>query len=85
MKKETVIQKLEEMFKGCGNGVMICNMNSIGDENFKWRICRSPEYGRKVNWVKCKKILDKEGIKWREGESGWGWRMSRGIDFEYNG
>ena len=48
MKKETVIQKLEEMFKGCGNGVMICNMNSIGDENFKWRICRSPEFGSDV-------------------------------------
>ena len=73
------LNELNEIFSKCGDGVMICNM-----DNGRFRICRDGYgNGKRVNWVKCKKILDKINIKYDEGESGWGWMMSRCIDFNY--
>ena len=85
MKKEMVFNLLKEMFKDCGD-VLIYSMNNSSDEViFKWRIRRNWEVGSRMNWSKCKRILNKKGIKFIEGESGWGWRESRGIDFDFNG
>jgi hypothetical protein len=81
MNKIEKLEKLKGMFNKCGNGVNIMCMDDNG--NSRWRIYRFGDLGYRVNWVKCKKILDKEGIKYDEGESGWGMRMSRCIDFNY--
>jgi hypothetical protein len=77
--KESKLNDLREMFSKCGNGVYISYM-----DNGRWRISRGLcEVGSRVNWVKCKKILDKNKINYDEGHSGWGMQMSRCIDFNY--
>jgi len=85
MSIELKLNELDEMFSKCGNGVFIMCMSNRGDEIDRFRICRGVWVGenRRVNWVKCKKILNKKGIEFVEGESGWGMRMSRCIDFNY--
>jgi len=82
MNKIEKLEKLNGMFSKCGNGVRIMCMDDNGEGN-RFRIYRDGELGSRVNWVKCKKILSKNGIEFIEGESGWGMRMSRGIDFDY--
>lgn len=84
MSIELKLNELDEMFSKCGNGVFIMCMSNRGDKIDRFRICReSWKLGSRVNWVKCKKILNKKGIEFVEGESGWGMRMSRCIDFNY--
>lgn len=81
MNIELKLNELNEVFNKCGNGVWIsCMDNKIG----RFRISReSWKLSSRVDWVKCKKILNKKGIEFIEGESGWGMRMSRCIDFNY--
>ena len=81
MSIELKLNELDEMFSKCGNGIFIMCMDN---EMSRFRICReSWKLGSRVNWVKCKKILNKKGIEFIEGESGWGMMMSRCIDFNY--
>lgn len=77
--------ELRELFSKCGNGVLILCMDNENVGGVRWRICRDYVWkkGMKVNWVKCKEILNKRGIDFIEGESGWGMRESRCIDFNY--
>ena len=41
------------------------------------------DLGNRVNWVKCKKILNGNNINYSEGDSGWGMMLSRCIDFDF--
>ena len=63
------LEMLNEMFSKCGNGVRIMCMDDRGN---RFRIYRGWELGSRVNWVKCKNILSKNGINFDECESGWG-------------
>lgn len=83
MKKEEVLKLLKEMFVGCGD-VVIYSMDN-GGGNFEWRIKRNSNLGSKMNWSKCKKILNNKGISFVEGQDGYGWVIGRGIDFSWNG
>jgi hypothetical protein len=86
MKKEEIEKKLNEldlMFNNCGNGVEIYYMGEWGEVD-SFRISRDGEIGSRVNWVKCKNILNKNNIKFNEGHSGWGMRMSRCIDMYFD-
>jgi hypothetical protein len=74
------LEMLKVMFSKCGNGVRVMCMDNKGD---RWRIYRDGDLGSRVNWVKCKNILSKNGIEFIEGESGWGMVLSRCIDFNY--
>lgn len=81
MNIELKLNELNEMFSKCGNGIWISCMNN---ERNRFRISReSWKLGSRVDWIKCKKILNKKGIEFIEGDSGWGMRMSRCIDFDY--
>jgi hypothetical protein len=86
MKKEEIEKKLNEldlMFNNCGNGVKIYYMGEWGEVD-SFRISRDVGIGSRVNWVKCKNILNKNNIKFDEGHSGWGMRMSRCIDMYFD-
>ena len=71
------------MFNNCGNGVEICYMDKRGGVD-SFRIYRDYKIGSRVNWVKCKNILNKNNIRFVEGESGWGMMMSRCIDMYFD-
>lgn len=73
--------ELMEMFDGCGD-MDIIGMNNKDGEG-KWRICRENFGIGRINWGKCKKILNKNGIKFIEGDNGYGKLNGRVIDFEY--
>lgn len=72
------LEVLKEMFVNCGDGVFVMRM----DDKDRFRICRVD--GR-VNWMKCKKILNKNGVVFIEGHDGYGMRMGRCIDFDFKG
>jgi len=72
------LEMLREMFSKCGDGVFIMRM----DNKDKFRIRRNE--GR-VNWVKCKKILNDVNISFIEGNNGYGMMMGRCIDFDFKG
>jgi hypothetical protein len=81
MNKMKKLEKLKIMFNKCGNeGLMVSCMDNEGN---RWRISRSWNLGSRINWVKCKKVLEKSKIEFIEGESGWGVYLSRCIDFNY--
>ena len=80
MKLEKKLEELNIIFSKCGNGVRIMCIDEEGD---RWRIYRYFEDGSRVNWVKCKNILNKKGIEFIDGDSGNGKRMSRCIDFKF--
>jgi hypothetical protein len=77
------LNELDLMFNNCGNGVEIYYMGEWGKVN-SFRVSRNCKIGSRVNWVKCKNILNKKNIKFNEGHSGWGMRMSRCIDMYFN-
>jgi hypothetical protein len=52
------------------------------DDKDRFRICRVD--GR-VNWVKCKKILNDNNISFIEGHDGYGMMLGRCIDFDFKG
>lgn len=81
MNIELKLNELNEMFSKCGNVFISCMDNEVG----YFRISRMNWMGgsSRVNWVKCKKILNKKGIEFSEGESGWGMRESRCIEFRF--
>ena len=85
MEKKEVLGVLKEMFKGCGDVKVYCMNDYDSEVVWKWRITRNGELGSRMNWSKCKKILDKKGINWIEGEDGYGWMIGRCIDFSWNG
>lgn len=72
------LEVLKEMFSNCGDGVFVMRM----DDNDRFRICR---VNGRVNWVKCKKILNKNGIVFIEGHNGYGMMLGRCIDFNFKG
>jgi hypothetical protein len=73
MKKAEI---LKEMFSKCGD-VIIVKLDNDGN---RWRVCKKSLSGR-MDWAKCKKILNKKGIEYDEGHDGYGMRMGRCIDF----
>ena len=86
IKDKNIIEKLEDlelMFKNCGNGIEFSFMGEFGGKNC-FRIYRDYKIGSRVNWVKCKKILNKNNIDFMEGHSGWGMMMSRNINICFN-
>ena len=72
------LEILKKMFSKCGNGVFIMRM----DDEDRFRICRVD--GR-VNWVKCKEILNKNEVVFIEAHDGYGMRLGRCIDFDFKG
>jgi len=72
------LEMLRGMFSKCGDGIFIMRM----DDKDRFRICRVD--GR-VNWVKCKKILNDINISFIEGHDGYGMMMGRCIDFDFKG
>lgn len=76
------LEVLREMFSKCGNGVRVMRMSDEGEKD-RFRIYRNCDLGNRVNWVKCKKILNENNINFGEGHSGWGMMLSRCIDFDF--
>ena len=76
------LEVLREMFSKCGNGVRVMRMSDVNEKD-RFRIYRKCDLGNRVNWVKCKKILNGNNINYSEGDSGWGMMLSRCIDFEF--
>ena len=76
------LEVLREMFSKCGNGVRVMMISDMGEKD-RFRIYRDCDLGNRVNWVKCKKILNENNINFGEGDSGWGMMLSRCIDFEF--
>jgi uncharacterized protein YjiK len=66
------MNKLIKLLSECGN-VIVINMN-----NNIVRVKNRGELGDRVNWVKMKKILDKENIEYIDGNNGY----NRCIDFK---
>jgi len=73
------LEILKEMFIKCGDGVFLMIMSEVNEED-RFRICRID--GR-VNWVKCKKILNDNNISFDEGHDGYGMMIGRCIDFNF--
>jgi len=76
------LEVLNEMFSKCGSGVRVMRMSDVNEKD-RFRIYRNCDLGNRVNWVKCKKILNGNNINYSEGDSGWGMMLSRCIDFEF--
>jgi hypothetical protein len=81
IKKYNIMERLEMlrgMFVKYGNGVFVMRM----DDKDRFRICR---VNGRVNWVKCKKILNDNNISFIEGHDGYGMMLGRCIDFDFKG
>jgi hypothetical protein len=67
--------KLIELLSECGNVIFIDMRSNV------LRVKNRGELGDRVNWVKCKKILDNNNINYIDGNNGY----NRVIDlFYYN-
>ena len=75
------LEVLREMFSKCGNGVRVMMMSDVNEKD-RFRIYR---YDGRVNWVKCKEILNKNSVSFIEGHDGYGMMMGRCIDFDFKG
>lgn len=62
-----MINKIKELFKGCGD-VMIC---CIDANQGYYKLYRDSDLGCRMNWVKCKKIMDNQGFKYYDGTDGY--------------
>jgi hypothetical protein len=65
------------MFDNCGD-IRLKGINEKDGEG-KWRIYRESNMFGEINWKRCEKILNKNGIKFIEGNGSNG----KFIDFEY--
>ena len=72
------LEVLREMFRKCGSGVFVMKMSEKNEKD-RFRICR---VNGRVNWVKCKKILNDNNVSFIEGHDGYGMMLGRCIDFD---
>ena len=55
------LEVLNEMFSKCGSGVRVMRISDMNEKD-RFRIYRNCDLGNRVNWVKCKKILNENNI-----------------------
>lgn len=72
------LEVLRGMFGKCGSGVFVMKMSEKNEKD-RFRICR---VNGRVNWVKCKKILNDNNVSFIEGHDGYGMMLGRCIDFD---
>ncbi len=62
-----MINKIKELFKGCGDVMVHC----IDANQGYYKLYRDSDLGCRVNWSKCKKILDNQGFEYSDGTDGY--------------